>query len=148
MAKACVPVLWVHAQVKAGSGMQASEFHLKHFRKDLSEGRPGIISIIYEVCAWVRGRGGPGGGLEGACICTCLHVCACVWVLVSVCVSVCVCVCVCVRVRVQRGEWASSFAYLCACVSFSVRVCVCVCICVCKCASGCVSMCGFDFECL
>mmetsp|Transcript_22822 Transcript_22822/g.35731 ORF Transcript_22822/g.35731 Transcript_22822/m.35731 type:complete len:166 (+) Transcript_22822:3-500(+) len=33
---------------------QARDFHLKHFGKDISEGRAGIVSIIYDDYCWVN----------------------------------------------------------------------------------------------
>ena len=40
--------------------LQAAEFHMQHFRKEISEGRPGIISIIYEDYCWVNWDNGAG----------------------------------------------------------------------------------------
>ena len=77
------------------SRIQASEFHLLHFRKDISEGRPGIISIIYEDYVWVNWENGAGSwyntGRDGryelierymltstdVCVCVCVCVCKC-----------------------------------------------------------------------
>ena len=43
-----------------GMGWQAAEYHLHHFDKEISEGRPGIISIIYEDYCWVNWDNGAG----------------------------------------------------------------------------------------
>ena len=39
---------------------KAADFHLQHFRKEISQGRPGIISIIYDGYCWVNWDNGAG----------------------------------------------------------------------------------------
>ena len=49
---------------------QASEFSLRHYRRDISAGRPGIISIVYKDYCWVNwdnGQGIPKAALSEAC---------------------------------------------------------------------------------